>query len=140
MVLLNPDVWKAFCTEVPGCHTQSETIKKGIVNIYEAVQPYVESLVEDGLPVTEKVMLIKLIERSLREPEAADGDQPRPPLSFRGGRRGDRRGICFCEEEKKKQIRFARNDRWGDFHPDWWAEAHGTLFRNCLHLHAARWL
>jgi hypothetical protein len=45
-------------------------------------------------------------------------------LSFRGGRRGERRGICFCE--KKRRSRFLsrmrdRNDRRGNFHRFWWA-------------------
>ena len=53
-----------------------------------------------------------------------------PILSFRGGRRGDRRGVCFCvqetEEAGSRQVplprRRDRNDRPGDFHPHWWAE------------------
>ncbi len=35
----------------PGCHTQSETIEEGTKNIREAIELYVESLIEDGLPV-----------------------------------------------------------------------------------------
>jgi hypothetical protein len=35
-------------------------------------------------------------------------------LSFRGGRSADRRGICFCVKNRKKQIpRCARNNRLG---------------------------
>ncbi len=43
--------YHVFCPALPGCHTRSETIDEGIRNIQEAVQLYVESLVEDGLPV-----------------------------------------------------------------------------------------
>jgi hypothetical protein len=34
-----------------GCHKQSQTIDEGVQNIREAIQLYVESLIEDGLPV-----------------------------------------------------------------------------------------
>ena len=51
-----------FCPALPGCHTQSETIEEGIRYIHEAVQLYVESLVENGLPVPEEDILIKPIE------------------------------------------------------------------------------
>jgi len=40
-----------FCPTLPGCHTQSETIEEGIRNIGEAVELYVQGLVEDGLPI-----------------------------------------------------------------------------------------
>jgi len=40
-----------FCPVLPGCHTQSETIDEGTRNIREAIQLYIDSLVEDGLPV-----------------------------------------------------------------------------------------
>ena len=39
-----------FCPALPGCHTQSETIDEGTRNIREAIQLYIDSLVEDGLP------------------------------------------------------------------------------------------
>src|SRR5215470_4911296 len=49
--------------------------------------------------------------------------RPVPILSFRGRRHGDRRGICCCREEQKKQIPpFARNDRRGTFLPVGWDE------------------
>jgi predicted RNase H-like HicB family nuclease len=51
-----------FCPTLPGCHTQSETVEEGIVNIREAMQLYVESLVEDGLPIPEEDIFIKPIE------------------------------------------------------------------------------
>ncbi len=54
--------YHVFCPVLPGCHTQSETIEAGIQNIREAIQLYVETLIEDGLPVPEEDILIKPIE------------------------------------------------------------------------------
>ena len=54
--------YHVFCPVLPGCHSQSETIEEGIQNIREAIQLYLESLREDGLPVPEEDILIKLIE------------------------------------------------------------------------------
>ena len=56
--------YHVFCPVLPGCHTQSETIEEGTQNIREAIQLYIESLVEDGLPVPEEDILIKPIEIS----------------------------------------------------------------------------
>lgn len=54
--------YHVFCPVLPGCHTQSETIEEGIQNIREAIQLYIESLKEEGLPVPEEDILIKPIE------------------------------------------------------------------------------
>jgi predicted RNase H-like HicB family nuclease len=54
--------YHVFCPVLPGCHSQSETIEEGVENIREAIQLYVQSLVEDGLPVPEEDILIKPIE------------------------------------------------------------------------------
>jgi len=54
--------YHAFCPTLPGCHAQSETIEEGIQNIREAMQLYIESLIEDGLPVPEEDILIKPIQ------------------------------------------------------------------------------
>ena len=54
--------YHVFCPVLPGCHTQSETIEEGIQNIREAIQLYIESLVEDGLPVPVEDILIKPVE------------------------------------------------------------------------------
>jgi predicted RNase H-like HicB family nuclease len=51
-----------FCPALPGCHTQSDTIDEGIQNIREPIQLYIDSLIEDGLPVPEEDILIKPIE------------------------------------------------------------------------------
>ena len=54
------ELWHAvFCPVLPGCHTQSETIEEGIQNIREAIQLYVQTLIEDGLPVPEEDILLK---------------------------------------------------------------------------------
>jgi len=54
--------YHVFCPVLPGCHTQSETIDEGTRNIRVAIQLYIDSLVEDGLPVPEEDILIRPIE------------------------------------------------------------------------------
>lgn len=39
------------CPTLPGCHTQSETIEESVEIIREAIELYVESSIEDGLPI-----------------------------------------------------------------------------------------
>lgn len=56
--------YHVFCPVLPGCHTQSETIEEGTKNIREAMELYIESLREDGLPIPEEDILIKPIEIS----------------------------------------------------------------------------
>ncbi len=56
--------YHVFCPVLPGCHTQSETIEEGTKNIREAIELYIESLLEDGLPVPEEDIFIKPIEIS----------------------------------------------------------------------------
>ena len=51
--------YHVFCPVLPGCHTQSETIEEGTKNIREAMELYIESLREDGLPIPEEDILIK---------------------------------------------------------------------------------
>lgn len=43
--------YHVFCPTLPGCHTQSESVEEGIPRIREAIQLYVDSLIEDGLPI-----------------------------------------------------------------------------------------
>jgi len=52
------DGYHVFCPTLPGCHTQSETIEEGVENIREAIELYVGSLVEDGLPIPTEDILI----------------------------------------------------------------------------------
>ncbi len=56
--------YHVFCPALPGCHTQSETLEDGTENIREAMQLYIETLLEDGLPAPEEDILIKPIEIS----------------------------------------------------------------------------
>jgi predicted RNase H-like HicB family nuclease len=56
--------YHVFCPTLPGCHTQGETIEEGMANIREAIELYLETLVEDGLPIPKEDILIKPIEIS----------------------------------------------------------------------------
>jgi predicted RNase H-like HicB family nuclease len=51
-----------FCPTLRGCHTHSETVEEGLQKIREAVRLYIDSLVEDGLPVPEEDIVVKLID------------------------------------------------------------------------------
>jgi predicted RNase H-like HicB family nuclease len=44
--------YHVFCPTLPGCYTQSETVDEGMRNIREAIELYLETLVEDGLSVS----------------------------------------------------------------------------------------
>ena len=46
--------WVAECPSLPGCISQGETKQDAIGNIKEAIEGYVASLEEDGLPVPEE--------------------------------------------------------------------------------------
>lgn len=54
--------YHVFCPALPGCHTQSETVEEGVRNIREAIELYIATLEEDGLPVPQEDILIKPIE------------------------------------------------------------------------------
>ena len=54
--------YHVFCPTLPGCHTQNETIEEGVENIREAIALYVESLIEDGLPVPQEDIFVKPVE------------------------------------------------------------------------------
>ena len=47
----NEGGFHVFCPSLPGCHTQSETVEGGLRDIREAIQLYIETLAEDGLPI-----------------------------------------------------------------------------------------
>jgi predicted RNase H-like HicB family nuclease len=51
-----------FCPVLPGCHVEGETIDEGIRNIHDAIKVYIDNLVEDGLPVPEEDVVVKLID------------------------------------------------------------------------------
>ena len=56
--------YHGFCPTLAGCHTQNETIDEGVVNIREAIELYVATLVEDGLPIPTEDIVIRPIEIS----------------------------------------------------------------------------
>ena len=43
--------WVAECPSLPGCISQGETKTDAVENIREAIELYIETLEEDGLPV-----------------------------------------------------------------------------------------
>jgi predicted RNase H-like HicB family nuclease len=46
--------WVAECPSLPGCISQGETREQAVANIKEAIQGYIKSLEEDGLPVPDE--------------------------------------------------------------------------------------
>ena len=46
--------WVAETPSLPGCISQGETKEQALINIREAIQAYIESLEQDGLPVPEE--------------------------------------------------------------------------------------
>ena len=45
--------WVAECPSLPGCISQGHTREEAIANIKEAIEGYVATLREDGLPIPE---------------------------------------------------------------------------------------
>ena len=41
----------AICPALPGCVSQGRTKRAALKNIREAIEAYIEALIEDGLPV-----------------------------------------------------------------------------------------
>ncbi|MBD3285249.1 hypothetical protein GF338_02820 [candidate division WOR-3 bacterium] len=46
--------WVVECPSLPGCVSQGKTKEEAVANIKEAIQGYIETLKEDGLPVPEE--------------------------------------------------------------------------------------
>jgi predicted RNase H-like HicB family nuclease len=58
-VIIEPDETGGYvvsCPSLAGCHSQGETIDEALANIKEAIELYVEVLLEDGLPVPEDTL------------------------------------------------------------------------------------
>lgn len=53
--------WVAECPSLPGCISQGETKVEAIENIKEAIEAYTSTLREDGLPVPEDRLEVKLV-------------------------------------------------------------------------------
>jgi predicted RNase H-like HicB family nuclease len=43
--------WIAECPSLPGCISQGQTKEEAVINIRQAIDLYIETLEEDGLPV-----------------------------------------------------------------------------------------
>ena len=54
--------WAVWCPELPGCASAGETEDEALQNIREAIELYVQTLLEDGLPIPIEDILIKPIE------------------------------------------------------------------------------
>ena len=46
--IMSPGGYHAFCPMLKGCHSQGDTFEETLENITEAIELYVESLLEDG--------------------------------------------------------------------------------------------
>jgi len=46
--------WVAECPSLPGCVSQGRTREEAIANIKEAIEGYIATLLDDGLPVPEE--------------------------------------------------------------------------------------
>lgn len=47
--------WVVEVPSLPGCNSQGTTIDEALANIQEAIEVYIEVLIEDGKPVPEDV-------------------------------------------------------------------------------------
>lgn len=74
-VMLEPEDeggYHVFCPTLPGCHSQGETVDEALLNIREAIEVYLESLVAHGDPVpTEAGLLIASAEVEMDAQAAA---------------------------------------------------------------------
>lgn len=65
-VILIPDLEEGGYTvevpSLPGCVSQGDTIDEAIANIKEAIELYIESLIEHGEPVPEDHVLVRTVE------------------------------------------------------------------------------
>jgi predicted RNase H-like HicB family nuclease len=43
--------WIAECPSLPGCISQGKTKEEAVINIRQAIDLYIDTLKEDGLPV-----------------------------------------------------------------------------------------
>jgi predicted RNase H-like HicB family nuclease len=53
--------YHAFCPTLKGCHSQGDTFEETLENITEAIELYIESLLEDLEPIPEENVIIKPI-------------------------------------------------------------------------------
>lgn len=48
--------YHVYCPSLPGCHSQGETIDEALANIREAIDLYIEDMVENGENVPEDTL------------------------------------------------------------------------------------
>ena len=53
--------YHAFCPVLKGCHSQGDSFEEALENITEAIELYIESLLEDGEAIPEENVIIKPI-------------------------------------------------------------------------------
>jgi predicted RNase H-like HicB family nuclease len=54
--------YSVHCPELPGCHSQGETIEEALDNVREAIECYLESLKKDKLTLHKKQVVVEEIE------------------------------------------------------------------------------
>ncbi|MDJ0632141.1 MAG: type II toxin-antitoxin system HicB family antitoxin [Xenococcaceae cyanobacterium MO_188.B29] len=57
--------YHAYCPVLKGCHSQGDSFEEALANITEAIELYLESLIEDGESIPEENLIIKPIRISL---------------------------------------------------------------------------
>jgi predicted RNase H-like HicB family nuclease len=53
--------YHAFCPLLKGCHSQGDNFEEALDNITEAIELYIESLLEDEEPIPEENLIMKPI-------------------------------------------------------------------------------
>jgi predicted RNase H-like HicB family nuclease len=54
--------YSVHCPELPGCHSQGETVEEALANVREAIECYLESLKKDNLTLHKKQVVVEEIE------------------------------------------------------------------------------
>lgn len=57
--------YHVFCPTLKGCHSQGDNFEEALVNITEAIELYLESLIDDGESIPEENLIIKPVRISL---------------------------------------------------------------------------
>ena len=54
--------YHAFCPVLKGCYSQGDNFEEALVNITEAMELYIDSLLEDKEPIPEENLIIKPVQ------------------------------------------------------------------------------
>jgi predicted RNase H-like HicB family nuclease len=54
--------YHAFCPVLKGCHSQGDNFEETLANITEAMELYIDSLLEDQEPISEDNLIIKPVQ------------------------------------------------------------------------------